>query len=56
MPTDAFIAGADGEEARAVFTFDDGDVYRIRGKGAGRWPTTEAVMADLFDISAARAF
>ena len=56
MPADAFIAGADGEEARAVFTFDDGDVYRIRGKGAGRWPTTEAVMADLFDISAARAF
>lgn len=56
MAPDAFLAGADGEEARAVFTFDDGDVYRIRGKGAGRWPTTEAVMADLFDISAAIAF
>jgi len=25
--------------------------YRIRGKGAGRWPTTESVMADLFDVS-----
>ncbi|MGB0907658.1 MAG: hypothetical protein ACPGVT_09195 [Maricaulaceae bacterium] len=47
-----FIAQADGEEAHAVFTFDDGDQYRIRGKGAGRWPTTESVMADLFDISA----
>lgn len=47
-----FIAQADGEEAHAVFTFDDGDVYKIRGKGAGRWPTTESVMADLFDISA----
>jgi homoserine dehydrogenase len=47
-----FIAQADGEEAHAVFTFDDGDQYRIRGKGAGRWPTAESVMADLYDISA----
>jgi len=47
-----FIAQADGEEAHAIFDFDDGDQYRIRGKGAGRWPTTESVMADLFDISA----
>ena len=46
-----FLAQADGEEAHAVFTFDDGDVYKIRGKGAGRWPTTESVMADLMDIS-----
>lgn len=48
-----FLAQADGEEAHAIFTFDDGDVYKIRGKGAGRWPTTESVMADLFDISSA---
>jgi homoserine dehydrogenase len=47
-----FIAQADGEEAHAIFDFEDGDQYRIRGKGAGRWPTTESVMADLFDISA----
>jgi len=47
-----FLAKAEGEEAHAVFDFDDGDQYRIRGKGAGRWPTTESVMADLFDISA----
>ncbi|MEP3889396.1 MAG: hypothetical protein ABJN69_02955 [Hellea sp.] len=47
-----FIAQAEGEEAHAIFTFDDGDQYKIRGKGAGRWPTTESVMADLFDISA----
>ncbi len=47
-----FIAQAAGEEAHAVFYFDDGDRYRIRGKGAGRWPTTESVMADLYDISA----
>ena len=51
LPQDNFLAQADGEEAHAVFDFEDGDQYRIRGKGAGRWPTTESVMADLFDIS-----
>ncbi len=24
----------------------------VRGKGAGRWPTTEAVLSDLFDVAA----
>ncbi|MEP1230105.1 MAG: hypothetical protein ABJG88_05475, partial [Litorimonas sp.] len=52
LQLDNFLAQADGEEAHAVFWFNDGDSYRIRGKGAGRWPTTESVMADLFDISA----
>ena len=52
LSTNNFLAQADGEEAHAIFDFDDGDQYRIRGKGAGRWPTTESVMADLFDISA----
>ena len=47
-----FLAQADGEDAHAVFDFTDGDRYVIRGKGAGRWPTTESVMADVFDISA----
>ena len=47
-----FIAQAHAEEAHAIFYFDDGDVYKIRGKGAGRWPTTESVMADCYDISA----
>jgi homoserine dehydrogenase len=26
------------------------EIIRIRGKGAGRWPTAEAVMADIFDV------
>lgn len=56
LPADDFIAQAEGEEAHATFTFESGETYRIRGKGAGRWPTTEAVMADLFDISAKVAF
>ncbi len=53
LPLDDFLAQARGEAAHAVFRFKDGEVYKIRGKGAGRWPTTESVMADLFDISAA---
>jgi homoserine dehydrogenase len=31
-----------------------GKVYRAAGRGAGRWPTTEAVMADLFDLHRSR--
>jgi len=27
-----------------------GTAYRTSGRGAGRWPTTEAVLADLFDL------
>jgi homoserine dehydrogenase len=27
-----------------------GDVVRVRGKGAGRWPTAVSVVADLFDL------
>ena len=51
LSRDDFLAQADGEEAHAIFDFEDGDQYRIRGKGAGRWPTTESVMADLSDVS-----
>src|SRR5262249_50160954 len=29
---------------------EDGDVVYVRGKGAGRWPATESVMADVFDV------
>jgi homoserine dehydrogenase len=27
-----------------------GIVHRVAGRGAGRWPTTEAIMADLFEL------
>jgi homoserine dehydrogenase len=27
-----------------------GQCWNISGHGAGRWPTTEAVLADLFDL------
>lgn len=51
LPRSHFLAQALNEEAHAIFTFTDGSHYKIRGKGAGRWPTTESIMADIFDIA-----
>ena len=36
---------------RLVVTRDNGEQIAICGRGAGRWPTTEAVLADLFEVS-----
>jgi homoserine dehydrogenase len=33
---------------------EDGRVWSCKGRGAGRWPTTESVLADLADIVRAR--
>jgi homoserine dehydrogenase len=33
----------------AVIEFEDGSTHTLRGKGAGRWPTSEAVLADLLE-------
>lgn len=35
-------------------TLDDGTVHVVEGTGAGRWPTTESVIADCFDIARQR--
>ena len=35
--------------ARAI-TLASGETTLVTGRGAGRWPTTEAVMADLFEL------
>jgi homoserine dehydrogenase len=34
--------------------YASGQVIALRGRGAGRWPTTEAAMADIFDAMRAR--
>lgn len=49
----AFVELADEANALRI-TLEDGTVIGCRGRGAGRWPTTEAVMADLVDLSQAR--
>lgn len=43
----AFLAD---DECGAFVRCASGATFRCRGRGAGRWPTTEAVVADLFDL------
>jgi homoserine dehydrogenase len=40
---------------RLLITHASGEEVVVSGRGAGRWPTTEAVMADLFDLHDAAA-
>lgn len=44
------LAATAGVENRLLIQTAAGRSLLITGKGAGRWPTTEAVMADLFDL------
>ncbi len=44
------LAGARNEENRFLVTDADGHVHSVYGKGAGRWPTTAAVFADIMDL------
>ena len=39
-----------GEWNALSLTLTDGAIITVRGRGAGRWPTTEAVFADVFDV------
>jgi homoserine dehydrogenase len=39
-----------GEWNALTLTYADGEVKYMSGRGAGRWPTTEAVIADVFEI------
>lgn len=50
LPLSHPLAGIRNEQNGAIITLEDGRTVFVAGKGAGRWPTTEAVIADLFDI------
>ena len=43
-----------GESNALSLTDPDGRTQYVSGRGAGRWPTTEAVMADVFEIGRIR--
>ena len=45
------FAGVTEEWNRLVITRATGESVAVAGRGAGRWPTTEAVMADLFELT-----
>jgi len=53
LPFDHPLAQVSGVENRLIVEPEVGERIVVSGKGAGRWPTTEAVMADLFEIKRA---
>jgi homoserine dehydrogenase len=50
LPARDFLAGARGEENRCVIERAGGPPLRLAGRGAGRWPTAEAAIADVLDV------
>ncbi|HSE24546.1 MAG TPA: homoserine dehydrogenase [Pyrinomonadaceae bacterium] len=44
------LASVDGVDNRLLIEPEVGVPCIVSGKGAGRWPTTEAIMADLLDV------
>ena len=50
LPFDHPLAGVRGVENRLLIQSQTGKFWDVCGSGAGRWPTTEAVLADLFDV------
>jgi homoserine dehydrogenase len=55
LAADDALAGASAEENRVEIGLADGTVERLAGRGAGRAPTTTAVVADLLDVLGAIA-
>lgn len=50
LPRSHPLASVAGAGNRVVVELENGETVSISGAGAGRWPTTEAVIADLLDI------
>ena len=50
LPLDHPLARVSGVENRLLIQSQNGKLWEVSGRGAGRWPTTEAVLADLFDL------
>ena len=50
LPLDHPLAGARGVKNRVLISPRTGDPVLVSGKGAGRWPTAEAVVADVIDL------
>jgi len=56
LPAAHPLGGLRDEQNGVVFHLEGGPPVVLHGKGAGRWPTAESVMADLFDLARERAF
>jgi homoserine dehydrogenase len=49
------VASTHNERNIAILHHPDGSSTTLRGKGAGRWPTSESVIADLLEIARTRS-
>ena len=47
----SYLADSSGAENRLELELANGEVIRLRGQGAGRWPTTVSIMGDLHEIA-----
>jgi homoserine dehydrogenase len=47
----SFLREAKGVENRIEIELQDGQVMRLRGQGAGRWPTAVSVVGDLHEVA-----
>lgn len=54
LPPSHFLAGLRDVECGMILTASDGRERFVHGRGAGRWPTTSAVLADLHDLRRSR--
>jgi len=50
LPHTHTLASVAGAQNRILVELVSGETFVVSGAGAGRWPTTEAVIADLTDI------
>lgn len=50
LPQSHPLASVAGAQNRILVELVSGETFMVSGAGAGRWPTTEAVIADLMDI------
>jgi homoserine dehydrogenase len=50
-PPGSFLREAKGAENRIEIELAGGEVIRLRGLGAGRWPTAVSVVSDLHDVA-----
>jgi homoserine dehydrogenase len=54
LDADHYLVGARGEQNRAIIELDNGETWYVTGKGAGAWPTSEALLADVLQIARER--
>ena len=50
VPRGSFLGETTGAENRLEIVLEGGATVRLAGQGAGRWPTTTAVMGDVHEI------